>query len=53
MADTGCQSCLAGINLLKAMGLQKTHLIPVTMKMTAANSQGIEILGALPLRISG
>ena len=53
LADTGCQSCLAGINLLTAMGLQRRHIIPVTMKMTAANSKGIEIIGALPLRIYG
>ena len=53
MADTGCQSCLGGLNLLQTMGLQRKHLIPVTMKMTAANSRGIEILGALPVRISG
>ena len=53
MADTGCQSCLADVSLLSKLGLQQRHLIPVTMRMTAANSQGIRILGALALRISG
>lgn len=52
-ADTGCQSCLAGVTLLPKLGLQACHLIPTKMRMTAANSNGIKILGALPLRISG
>ena len=53
LADTGCQSMLAGLNLLQALQLQQNQLIPVNMKMTAANSKGIEIIGALPLRVSG
>ena len=53
MADTGCQSCLGGVGLLNKMGLDKHNLIPVTMQMTAANNKGINILGALPLRLSG
>lgn len=53
LADTGCQSCLADVSLLRKLGLQDGHLIPVSMQMTAANKQGIKILGALVLRISG
>ena len=53
MADTGCQSCLAGTDLLKSLGLEMHHLVPVSMRMTAANNEGIEIVGALPLRIGG
>lgn len=52
-ADTGCQSCLAGTNVLRILHLTERQLIPVSMKMTAANKQQIHILGALPLRISG
>ena len=37
MADTGCQSCLAGVNLLKQLGLTKAQLVPVTMKMHACS----------------
>ena len=44
MADTGCQSCL---------GLHQTDLIPVTMRMYAANNKGITILRATILRFSG
>ena len=53
LPDTGCQSCLSGSNLLKVLHLNKSNLIPVRMKMNAANEKGINILGALPLRISG
>lgn len=53
MADTGCQSCLAGIQVIHKLGLTKSDLIPVPMKMHAANNGGITILGATILRISG
>ena len=53
MADTGCQSCLAGTALLTKLGLDRRHLLPVNMKMTAANRGAIDIIGALALRISG
>ena len=53
LADTGCQSCLGGPNLLQSLNLQRHNLIPVSMKMTAANNKGIEVIGALPLRLSG
>ena len=52
-ADTGCQSCLAGSDILPQLNLNKHNLIPVTMKMSAANNEGITIIGALPLRITG
>ena len=53
MTDTGCQSCLSGEDLLHQIGLNSSHLIPVSMKMKAANNEAINIIGALPLRISG
>ena len=53
MADTGCQSCLAGVDILRSKKLKPHNLIPVTMQMTAANNKGINIIGALPLRFSG
>ena len=53
MADTGCQSCLAGIKVLYRLGLSEKHLIPVTMKMHAANNKGIRILGAAIFCFSG
>ena len=53
MADTGCQSCLAGFKIVQQLGLVKNDLIPVKMKMHAANDKPINILGAVILRISG
>ena len=53
MANTGCQSCLAGIRVVHRLGLSTGDLIPVTMQMHAANNNGIKILGALVLCFSG
>ena len=53
MADTGCQSCLAGFKTVQRLGLTKSDLLSVKMKMHAANDQPISILGAIILRISG
>ena len=53
MADTGCQSCLASLKVIHRLGMKKGDLIPVTMKMHAANRRGITILGAAILRLSG
>jgi len=53
MADTGCQSCLAGMRVMTALGITERDLIPVSLKMHAANNQGIRLLGAVALRFSG
>lgn len=53
MADTGCQSCLASMKVIRRLGLHEDDLIPVTMRMHAANNNGIKILGAVILRFSG
>ena len=51
MADTGCQSCLAGIIVLYRLGLTQADLIPVTMQMHAADNKSINFLGATLLRV--
>lgn len=53
MADTGCQSCLAGLKIIHRLGLRESDLIPVTMKMHTATYGGIKILGATVLRLTG
>ena len=53
MADTGCQSYLASLKIVKKSGLSTTNLIPVDFKMYAANDTNIRILGAAILRLSG
>ena len=53
MADTGCQSCLAGIRVIGRFDLIPADLTSVTTKMNAADEKGINILGAAILRFSG
>ena len=53
MADTGCQSCLAGMHAISTLGLSRANLIPVTMTMSAANEGDINIIGAAILRFAG
>ena len=53
MADTGCQSCLAGLNIARRLGLSEQDLIPVTMRMHTANQNSIKILGAAIVRFYG
>lgn len=53
LADTGCQSCLAGFQCIQRLGLTTHDLIPVKIKMHTANDQPINILGAVIIRISG
>ena len=52
LADTGCQSCLAGPTTLRRLGLRSSDLIPVTMQMHTVTNLGIKIIGAAVLRIS-
>ena len=53
MSDTGCQSCLAGIKVLTRLSISTADLIPVSMKMHAANNNAINIIGAVVLRFYG
>lgn len=51
--DTGCQSCMAGLEFLSYLGVPRTSLIPVRLKMSAANKTDIAILGAVVVEFSG
>ena len=53
MADTGCQSCLVGLNVINQLGIHRDSLIPVKMRMHTANNNQITILGAVFLRLTG
>ena len=53
IADTGCQSCLAGMNMAHSLGLKQKDLIPAKMKMNTANKEAIGILGAFFVRLLG
>ena len=52
VADTGCQSCMAGTNLLSKLGLNLRHLSKTRLQMTAANRNNLDIIGAIALRLS-
>ena len=52
VADTGCQSCMAGTNLLFKLGLNMRHLSKTRLQMTAANGNNLDIIGAIALRLS-
>ena len=53
VADSGCQSVLLGLKLFNQLGLKKSCLVPVKGKMSAINGEGIEVLGAVFLRLEG
>ena len=53
IADTACQSCLAGINTLQKLNVEPRELTPVTTKMRSASNMDINLLGAILLHISG
>ena len=48
--DKGCQSCLAGLKVINKLGISVEDLIPVSIKIRAANNDDISILGATMLR---
>ena len=53
MADTGCQSCLISLKLLRRIGVQKKHLTPTSMSMETANHGCIDIIGSVVVRLTG
>ena len=53
VADSGCQSALIGLKMIHKFGLKKSSLVPVKGRMSAINGEGIEILGAVFLRLEG
>lgn len=53
VADTGCQSCLIGLNVVHRLGFKKSDLLSVQHKMSAVNKNPIDIIGAVILRLHG
>ena len=53
ITDSGCQSSLLGLKTLHTLGLKKSCLVPVSGNMSAINGEGINILGAIFLRLEG
>ena len=53
ITDTGCMSCLAGVNILTSLGLNDKDLIPVTAQMKSADNDDIRLLGAIFIELEG
>ena len=53
ITDSGCQSCLLGLKMFYRLGLKKKDLVPVRGKMSAINGEGIDVAGAIFLRLTG
>ncbi len=51
LADTGCQSCLAGPALQKGLCLSAHDLIPTSLSMSSASGHPLPILGAALTRL--
>ena len=52
IADTGAQTTAAGENLVKCLGLSRSHLIPVSQSIQTADGAPIHVLGAICIRVS-
>ena len=52
LADTGCQTCTAGMNLLTHMKIPPAYLIPTKHRITGITDTSLKIIGALMLAIT-
>ena len=53
ITDTGCQSTIMNLEQVHKMGYTKTDLIPTKLRMQAIDTNPIEIIGAIIVRLSG
>ena len=53
ITDTGCQSTIMNLEQVHKMGYKKSDLIPTQLRMQAIDTNPIEIIGAIIIRLSG
>ena len=53
IADTGAMTVVAGMDLVRGLGLGEEDLIPVEIELSAANNSKLSILGGVFLSIGG
>ena len=53
VADTGAMTMVAGEELVAALGLTESDLIPVSIKLSAANNSKLQILGGIFIKVCG
>ena len=53
VADSGAQTCLMGLSVLRKFGLGRQHLTRITKRILAANREEIHVLGTIFMKLSG
>ena len=53
LTDTGAQMVVISPKIVQSMGLSSKNIIPVKMKIKAANMGGLTLLGGVLVKISG
>ena len=53
VTDSGAQSSLIGLKLFLSLGFKMSDILPVEKRLYAANNEGINVLGAVFVRLSG
>ena len=51
LADTGCQTCIAGEEFLKEIGCPPDYMIPTKHRIVGITSAGLGIVGAILMRL--
>ena len=50
LADTGCQTCTAGLDFIELMGCPKSYLVPTSHKIRGITKSGLGIIGSIMVR---
>ena len=50
LADSGCQTTLAGVEFLETMGCPRSYLIPTNHQIVGITSSSLDLLGAVIIR---
>ena len=50
LADTGCQTCTAGVDFLETIGCPRSYLIPTRHRIVGITNDNLGIIGALFVR---
>ena len=51
ITDTGCQTCMAGEQLLSMLKLRRNDLIPTRVTMVGVTQHSLKLLGAIQVKI--
>jgi hypothetical protein len=51
IADTGCQTCTAGIDFLEEIGCPQSYLVPTSHRIIGITAASLGIIGAVMLRL--